>query len=211
MRATPLLLLVATLLGCGTPPPSRPVALECPMTLPPAVPAGWRATLTIETDLGTIEVALDDRSPIAAGSFVALVRCGAYDGSVFHRVVPGFVIQGGDIIYGVVPVDRRLVGSGGPPYRLPDEPVSPTYRRGTLGLARSAAPDSGGSQFYIALDDASAADSLARAGDTAILGEVREGMAVVDEIARGAQDGSERNLALAPVVILRATIEETSP
>lgn len=198
------LVLALLLVGCtDTPQPPR---VGCPMTTPPAVPAGFRATLLLETELGEIRIALDDRSPNATGSLVALVRCGAYDGTVFHRVVPGFVIQGGDIEYGREPMELALVGSGGPGYAVPDDPVVPTYRRGTVGLARGGVADSGGSQFYIALDDGSARDSLAAAGDTAILGEVISGMAVVDAIAAGAQDGSERNLALEPFVIVRATL-----
>lgn len=203
-----ILTLLLALHGCApaTSPAERP-PLACPTQLPPAVPAGWRATLSLETERGTIEIELDDRSPLAVGSFVALVRCGAYDGVVFHRIVPGFVIQGGDVVYGRAPIDTLLVGSGLLPYRIPDEPVVPTYRRGTVGIARSASPDSGGSQFYIALDDTSASESLALAGNTAIIGEVVGGMAIVDEISRGPQDGSERNLALEPVAIVHATIE----
>jgi cyclophilin family peptidyl-prolyl cis-trans isomerase len=199
-----LLVIALVLAGCGEADPAPRVG--CPTTTPPGVPVGFRATLLLETGLGEIRIALDDRSPSATGSLVALVRCGAYDGTVFHRVVPGFVVQGGDIRYGRDPIDIALVGAGGPPYTVADDPVVPTYRRGTVGLARGGAANSGGSQFYIALDDASARDSLAAAGDTAILGEVVSGMAVVDAIAAGPQDGSLRNLALDPVVITRATL-----
>ncbi len=80
-----------------------------------------------------------DLSPIAAGNFVALADCGWYDGVVFHRVVPGFVIQGGDGQYGRSPnVDPQLVGTGGPPYTIKDEPVTTEYERGTVAMARTA-------------------------------------------------------------------------
>jgi len=200
-----LVALALLLAACvpGTPEPPR---VACPSVTPPAVPADFRTTVVLETELGIIEIDVDGRAPNAAGSFIALVRCGAYDGTVFHRVVPGFVIQGGDIVYGRAPVDRPLVGSGAPGYLGPDDPRVGGYRRGTVGLARGGSADSGGSQFYIALDDASARDSLAAAGDTAILGEVIAGLEIVDRIAATAQDGSERNLALEPVTIIRARL-----
>ena len=85
-----------------------------------------------------------DLSPIAAGNFVALAGCGFYDGVVFHRVVPGFVIQGGD---------PTGTGTGGPGYEIQDEPVTATYGRGTVAMARTSAPNSVGSQFFVVLDD----------------------------------------------------------
>ena len=93
-------------------------------------------------------------SPIAAGNFVALASCGYYDNVVFHRLVPGFVIQGGDGEFGRSPnVDPSRVGTGGPPYTIQDEPVTATYQRGTVAMARSSQPNSVGSQFFIVLDD----------------------------------------------------------
>ena len=88
---------------------------------------------------GTIVIDVKaDLSPIAVGNFVALAACGYYDGVVFHRLVPGFVIQGGD---------RTGTGSGGPGYTIADEPVTTAYQRGTVAMARSSPPNSLGSQF----------------------------------------------------------------
>jgi cyclophilin family peptidyl-prolyl cis-trans isomerase len=134
----------------------------CPTSQPAALPAGETRTVTINTEKGAIAIAVDaDLSPIAAGNFVALADCGFYDGVVFHRVVPGFVIQGGDGEFGRKDgYDPSLVGTGGPGYTIKDEPVTTEYRRGTVAMARSSGPDTVGSQFFIVLDDA-AAKSLA--------------------------------------------------
>lgn len=158
----------------------------CPTEQPAALPAGEAREVTLATELGDIVVTVRaDLSPIAVGNFVALADCGYYDGVVFHRVVPGFVIQGGD------PTGS---GSGGPGYTIEDEPVTTEYRRGTLAMARTPQPDSQGSQFFIVLDD-SAALSLAMANTYAIMGEVTEGMEVADAIAAAA----DRELPSDPV------------
>jgi cyclophilin family peptidyl-prolyl cis-trans isomerase len=162
-------------------------ASGCPTSQPAALAAGETRTVTIATDLGELVVTVEaDLSPIAAGNFVALAECGFYDGVVFHRVVPTFVIQGGDGEYGRVPaVDPSRIGSGGPGYTIKDEPVTATYRRGVVAMARTAQPDSQGSQFFVVLDDAAAA-SLAAYNTYAIFGAVTSGMEVADAIAEAA-------------------------
>ncbi len=176
----------------------------CPTSQPPALGAGERRTVTITTDLGTIVIAVSaDLSPIATGNFVALASCGFYDGVVFQRVVPGFVIQGGDGEFGRSPdIDPARVGSGGPGYEIADEPVSATYARGVVAMARSRQPNSQGSQFFIILDD-SAADSLAQANTYAILGTVTSGMDVADRIAAAA----DRELPSQPVVMTDVSVK----
>jgi cyclophilin family peptidyl-prolyl cis-trans isomerase len=162
--------------GGGAPTPVLG-ADGCPTTQPPALPAGETRIVTIDTELGAIEIEVTaDLSPIAAGNFVALASCGYYDGVVFHRVVPTFVIQGGD---------PTGTGTGGPGYTIQDEPVSETYRRGTVAMARTPQPNSVGSQFFIVLDDA-ARGSLERANTYQIIGSVSSGMDVVDAIAAAA-------------------------
>ena len=150
---------------------------DCPTEQPAALPAGETRTVTLATELGEIVISVEaDLSPIAVGNFVALAECGFYDGVGFHRVVPGFVVQGGD------PTGS---GGGGPGYTIKDEPVTAEYRRGTLAMARSSRPDSQGSQFFIVLDD-EAAFSLEMANTYAIMGEVTSGMEVADAIAAAA-------------------------
>jgi peptidyl-prolyl cis-trans isomerase B (cyclophilin B) len=101
-------------------------------------------TVTIKTDRGTIVADLDPQlAPNTVNNFVSLARRGFYDGLTFHRVVPGFVIQGGD---------PDGTGSGGPGYRFEDEPVQGDYVAGALAMA-NAGPNTNGSQFFICLED----------------------------------------------------------
>jgi peptidyl-prolyl cis-trans isomerase B (cyclophilin B) len=133
---------------------------------------------TIETDKGDIELQLfPDVAPKHVNAFVFLARQGFYDGLAFHRVEPGFVIQGGDPLG---------TGSGGPGYSIPaefnsDNPVP--HRIGTLAMARSGDPNSGGSQFYIVLADGPAPTSLD--GQYTNFGHVISGMDTVLAIQRG--------------------------
>jgi cyclophilin family peptidyl-prolyl cis-trans isomerase len=161
----------------ATPPPSVGAAGECPTSQPAPLAAGETRTVTITTDLGSMGIKIEaDLSPIAAGNFVALAECGFYDGVGFHRVVPGFVIQGGD------PTGS---GSGGPGYTIEDEPVTTPYSRGTVAMARTTQPDSVGSQFFIVLDDG-AREALEAANTYQIIGSVAIGMETADAIAAAA-------------------------
>ena len=180
---------------------SRPVAPTgasgCPTTQPAALPAGDTRIVRIETINGAIEITVEaDLSPIAAGNFVALAECGFYDGVVFHRLVPGFVIQGGD------PTGS---GRGGPGYTIRDEPVTTVYERGTVAMARTPEPDSVGSQFFIVLDDGAEA-ALAEANTYQIIGTVTDGMETVDAIAAGPNTGPPSNLATEPVAMDKITV-----
>lgn len=166
----------------------------CPTSQPAPLPAGQTRTVTITTAKGPIAIKVEGSlSPIAAGNFVALASCGFYDGVVFHRVVPRFVIQGGD---------RTGTGRGGPGYTIADEPVTATYHRGTVAMARSTQPNSQGSQFFIVLDD-SAAASLAAANTYAIFGTVTSGMEAVDAIvaAAGGQELPTNPIAMQSVSV----------
>ena len=178
----------------------------CPTSQPAALPAGETRTVTITTDKGDITMKIEaDLSPIATGNFVALAECGYYDGVVFHRVAPGFVIQGGDGQFGRSPdVIPDLVGSGGPPYTIKDEPVTTTYKRGTVAMARTGDPNSANSQFFIVTDDA-AVPALSRANTYQIMGEVTAGMDVVDAITTAA-GGVE--IPETPVVMNKVTVSK---
>jgi cyclophilin family peptidyl-prolyl cis-trans isomerase len=143
--------------------------------------------------MGSIIVKIDGGlSPIATGNFIALAECDFYDGVVFHRVVPGFVIQGGD---------PTGTGRGGPGYTIQDEPVGTAYTRGTVAMARTQQPNSVGSQFFIVLDD-SAAASLSSANTYQIIGSVTGGMDVADRIAAAADAERPSN----PVVMTKVTV-----
>jgi cyclophilin family peptidyl-prolyl cis-trans isomerase len=199
----PLALLVGLtviLVGCAptgtaSPTPAEPSAGggspvaggDCPTSEPAPLPAGESRNVTINTELGEILIHVEGAlSPIAAGNFVALAECGFYDGVVFHRVVPGFVIQGGDGEFGRSPdVDPSLVGTGGPGYTITDEPVTATYARGIVAMARTQQPNSVGSQFFIVLDDG-ARTSLESANTYQIIGAVATGMETADAITAAA-------------------------
>ncbi len=195
----------------GAPTPGASTAAvdlsSCPTTQPPPLKAGETRTVTLSTEKGDIVIKIQaDLSPIAAGNFVALAKCGWYTNVVFHRLVPGFVIQGGDGQYGRAPnVDPQLVGTGGPPYTIQDEPVTTAYHRGTVAMARTQQPNSVGSQFFIVLDDA-AAGSLSSANTYQIVGEVTAGMDAVDAIAAMPNTGDPSNSAVNPVPMTTVTV-----
>ncbi len=149
--------------------------------------------------LGDIDIELyPEEAPLTVANFERLVREGFYDGLTIHRVVPGFVIQGGD---------PNGDGFGGSKDKIKGEFSSNgvennlSHRRGVVSMARSNDPDSASSQFFIVLDD-SAAASLD--GSYAAFGKVIEGMDVVDEIAAVSRDGNDKPLE--DVVIAKAEI-----
>jgi peptidyl-prolyl cis-trans isomerase B (cyclophilin B) len=190
----------ATILPGGSPAPtaggaSAPggsvtgggIPAGCPTSQPPAAPAGQVKAVTIDTPQGAIEITLTaDLSPIAVGNFLALASCGYYDTVVFHRVVQNFVIQGGDGQFArQATYDPSRAGTGGPGYEIQDEPVTTQYSRGTVAMARTAAPNSVGSQFFIVLSD-DARTALASANTYQIIGSVTKGMEAADAIAAAA-------------------------
>lgn len=140
------------------------------------VPGGKKTVLVIRTVRGPITVELfDEQTPITAGNFLLLAEKGFYNGLTFHRVVPGFVIQGGD---------PKGNGSGGPNFTIPDEVgKGPTLDRGILSMAKSDAPNTAGSQFFIITGNAERVSYLN--ADFTAFGKVTEGMSVVEKIKKG--------------------------
>ena len=133
---------------------------------------------TLHTNHGDIELALDAaRSPNAVNNFVFLARDGFYDGVIFHRVISGFMIQGGD---------PTGTGRGGPGYTFRDELEGEgSYRRGTLAMA-NAGPNTNGSQFFICHADVGLPHSYT------IFGEVTAGLEAVDAVAASDTDNADR-------------------
>ena len=163
----------------------------------------------LETNKGVIEIELyDDAMPITAGNFMKLINEGFYDGIKFHRVMDGFMVQGGDPITKTDEVGRY--GTGGPGYAIPDEHIAGeklTNVRGTISMANSG-PDSGGSQFFINLVDNTNLDfdKPPLQSKHPVFGQVVAGMDVVDAIA--ATETGPTNLPLEDIVIERATVKE---
>jgi cyclophilin family peptidyl-prolyl cis-trans isomerase len=158
---------------------------------------------TIATEIGDIEIELYDNSaPKSTANFIDLARKGYFDDVIFHRVIPGFVIQGGDGQYGKKSaLDPSRVGTGGPGYRFDDEPVKGDYTRGALAMA-NAGPNTNGSQFFIVVRDL--IGSLPK--NYNLFGMVTKGMDVVDQIV--AAPRNSRDLPNEPVAMTAVTIHE---
>jgi peptidyl-prolyl cis-trans isomerase B (cyclophilin B) len=169
-------------------PPSKQVDLK-----PPQQKVGRDEGLvaTVETSCGDFEITLDaGQSPKTVNSFVYLARQGLYDNTIFHRIVPGFVIQGGDPLG---------TGMGGPGYHVDEPPPRDAeYTMGTVAMAKTATepPGRSGSQFFVVLP----ADT-GLPPDYALLGEVSSGQSVVERIARLGDPTSQTGTPLATVVI----------
>lgn len=146
----------------------------------------------IKTSMGDIVLRLYEDMPITAGNFRDLVQKGFYDGVIFHRVIDGFMIQGGD---------PTGTGMGGPGYKIKDEFTDHNKnRRGTISMA-NAGPNTGGSQFFINLVDNSHLDRM-----HPVFGEVIEGMGIVDAIGKvktGRGDRPLREIAIIKAVVVR--------
>jgi cyclophilin family peptidyl-prolyl cis-trans isomerase len=144
----------------------------CPTAAPEPMAAGETRLVSITTELGVIEVSIEaDLGPLAAANFIALAACGFYDGVVFHRAIPGFMIQGGD---------PTGTGGGGPGYEFANDPVNVGYDRGVIAMA-NAGLNTNGSQFFIVMEEYNPP-----APNYSIFGRVTSGMEVVDAIAEAA-------------------------
>jgi peptidyl-prolyl cis-trans isomerase B (cyclophilin B) len=148
--------------------------------------AGTRAI--IETKFGNIEIRFfPDVAPNHVNSFIELAKKGFYDGTTFHRVIPGFMIQGGDPKS--KDADRSRHGMGGPGYTIKAEFNQKPHKRGTLSMARAADPNSAGSQFFICVADAPFLDR-----QYTVFGEVVSGMEVADKIVNQPRDKRDNPL-----------------
>lgn len=139
----------------------------------------------IETKFGNIELKFfPDVAPNHVNNFIELSKKGFYDGTLFHRVIPGFMIQGGDP--NSKSADRSRHGMGSPGYTLKAEFNNRPHKRGILSMARSADPDSAGSQFFICVADANFLD-----GKYTVFGEVVSGMDAADKIVAQPRDSRD--------------------
>ena len=156
------------------------------------------ANVKLSTNMGTIIIALYDDMPVTTGNFKDLVNKGFYNGTVFHRVIGGFMIQGGC---------PEGTGMGGPGYNVKDEFVKGHSNvRGTISMANTGRPDSGGSQFFINLVDNKYLDwdNPQTPSKHPVFGEVTEGMNVVDAIGKTATGRNDRPVK--DVVIEKAEV-----
>ena len=157
-------------------------------------------SVTVETNFGKISFnLLPDIAPETVRNFVKLASTGFYDGTLFHRVIPGFMIQGGDP--NTKGPDKSSWGVGGPGYTIRAEFNSKSHRRGVVSMARAMDPDSAGSQFFIITTDSTFLD-----GQYTSFGEVTEGIEIADKIVNLPRDDNDRPNE--EVKMLRVTISE---
>ena len=207
------------LAACGIDPTPTPVP-PCP-TEPPTS-ASAQATLE-GAELATVKVGgavegeivmelYGDQAPIATANFVALARCGFYDGITFHRVISGFVIQAGDPQTKQNRGDFNGLGTGGPGYEFEIEPPADGLRYDPYIVAMANNGQTNSSQFFITLSDLD--DALRSVGVYTIFGNVIDGTDVVDSIAAVPVNDPQLGLPLTPVIIESITISaaaENSP
>jgi peptidyl-prolyl cis-trans isomerase A (cyclophilin A) len=186
----------ALLVATQAAPPAAPAATPTP----PPRPAG--PVVSLVTSLGEIRIALrPDKAPLTVDNFLKYVKAGHYTGTIFHRVMPGFMIQG-----------------GGMDAAMKEKPTRPPVRneaknglrnsRGTIAMARTSDPNSATAQFFISVKNNHSLDFGIGGAGYAVFGEVIEGMDVVDRIVAvptGTKGGHE-NVPLTPVVIKSARV-----
>lgn len=178
-----------------TPPTNTPNNKKMYTTQPAmTIDVAKKYTATLKTDVGDIVVDLDVKgTPITANNFVFLAKENFYDGTIFHRTIKGFMIQGGD---------PTGTGMGGPGYKFADEPFAGEYTRGTLAMANSGA-NTNGSQFFIMHQD------TALPKNYVIFGHVTAGLDVVDKIAEApTKPDGEGSSPVTPVGVRSVTVKE---
>lgn len=158
------------------------------------IDAAKKYIATLHTEKGDIEIELAAaETPITVNNFVFLAREKFYDGVIFHRTIPGFMIQGGD---------PTGTGMGGPGYKFEDEPFTGQYKRGTVAMA-NAGPDTNGSQFFIMHTD------HALPPNYVIFGQVTKGLETVDAIATAPTEaGGEGSKPVTPVKVMSVDVVE---
>jgi peptidylprolyl isomerase len=182
---------ITTLAGTPAPASTAATTLSPAATAAAAGQASSGKTVRLETSMGTITIALRPDMPVTAGNFETLVAKGYYNGVTFHRVIDGFMIQGGD---------PTGTGRGGPGYVIPDEFTSTNKNyRGTVAMANSGA-NTGGSQFFINTVDNNYLDTK-----HPVFGTVTQGMDVVDAIAKVETSGKPYR-PVQNVTIIRAVM-----
>ena len=152
------------------------------------------AKAIVNTNLGNIQFELlSDVAPETVRNFIKLAKSGFYDGTLFHRVIPKFMIQGGDP--NTKESDKSTWGTGGPGYNIKAEFNSRSHLRGIVSMARSSDPDSAGSQFFVVTSDSTFLDR-----EYTVFGEVVDGMEVADKIVNLPKDGNDCPLQEAKMI-----------
>jgi len=178
-----LVLLAAATLFTGSPAHAEQAAKKF---TPQEIKKMSTTKAILETKFGNITLKFfPDVAPGHVKNFIDLAKKGFYDNTTFHRVIPGFMIQGGDPIS--KDPNARGVGTGGPGYTIKAEFNAKPHKRGTLSMARAASPDSAGSQFFICVKDSPFLDR-----QYTVFGEVESGMEAVDKIVAQPRDQNDK-------------------
>jgi cyclophilin family peptidyl-prolyl cis-trans isomerase len=160
-------------------------------------------TGTIKTEFGDITVEFySDDAPKTVENFKKLAKIGFYDGLIFHRIVPGFVIQGGDP-HTKDTANKVKWGTGDPGWNIKAEFNKNTHSRGILSMARSQDPDSAGSQFFIILKDSKFLD-----GKYTVFGKVISGMDIVDKIAAIRTDSTDAPIDIEQAKMIKVAVSD---
>jgi peptidyl-prolyl cis-trans isomerase B (cyclophilin B) len=147
--------------------------------------SGTETRAVIETTFGNMEIRFfPDKAPKHVENFIQLAKSGFYDKTTFHRVIPGFMIQGGDP--NTKGTDKSTHGMGGPGHKVKAEFNDRSHKRGIVSMARAQDPDSAGSQFFIVVADSPFLD-----GKYTVFGEVVQGMEVADKIVSQKRDSRD--------------------
>jgi len=155
----------------------------------------------IETNFGKIKIKLlPEIAPETVRNFITLTKSSFYDGTLFHRVIPKFMIQGGDP--NTKESDKSVWGQGGPGYNLKAEFNSRSHLRGIVSMARSTDPDSAGSQFFIVTSDSTFLDR-----QYTVFAEVVEGLEIADKIVNLPRDGNDCPLEEAKMLQITLLID----
>jgi peptidyl-prolyl cis-trans isomerase B (cyclophilin B) len=208
--AAAVLAALALTAGCSRRNDNSASGTKAPDTSPPAQSAPEHNVAVLEVKgFGTIRFELlAEKAPKTVGNFEKLATSGFYDGTTFHRVIPGFMIQGGDP--NTKNRDPRDDGLGGPGYTIAAELNDTSHVRGVVSMARGSSPNSGGSQFFILVADSPQLD-----GQYTAFGRVTEGMSVVDRIVAVPRDEFGRHgppdRPLENVVVDRVWIDYPDP
>jgi peptidyl-prolyl cis-trans isomerase A (cyclophilin A) len=179
------------------------LAVQAPV---PAASTAAGPVVILETSMGNISLALDEaKAPITVKNFLAYVRAGHYDGTVFHRVIPRFMIQGGGMDATMKEKATRPPIKNEAGNRLRND-------RGTVAMARTAEPNSATAQFFINLKSNASLDYGIGGAGYAVFGTVVEGMDVVDKIAsvRTTGKGGHQDVPVSPILINHARVEEAA-
>jgi peptidyl-prolyl cis-trans isomerase B (cyclophilin B) len=202
-----------TNLASAVPPPSQP-PVESPDP-DKRNPKKGDEVAVIDTNLGKIVLMFfKDKAPNHVANFIKLAKKGFYDGTKFHRVIPGFMIQGGDP--NTKKADRSLYGQGGPGYNINGEMNDMPHKRGVLSMARTGDPNGAGSQFFIVVKDSmflnpvldsSGHPEPGREGYT-VFGRCIQGMDVVDKIVNLKRDENDDPLPQNPAIVKSVKIKK---